>query len=174
MFKKQNLSNIVRYFFIVALAYLSFVILDEREPYILHSINLIFHEAGHTICMFFGEFIYFLGGTLGQLAIPAVCGISFWKQRNLFATAIMSWWFGQNLIDISIYISDARTQILPLLGGEHDWTYLLGRLNLLQYDIFIGDIVRALGILIMFGALVGACVVIKQHKHEQKFNNPIL
>ena len=171
MFKKQNFSDIVHYLFIASLAYLSFVILDEREPYVLHSINLIFHEAGHVICMFFGKFIYFLGGILGQLAIPAVCGIAFWKQRNFFATAIMSWWFGQNLIDISIYISDARAQALPLLGGEHDWIYLLGELNLLKYDIFIGGLIYVLGICVMFGALVSACVVVKQRRCGQKIND---
>ena len=114
---------------------------------------------------------YFLGGTLGQLAIPFVCGIAFWKQRNLFAAAIMSWWFGQNLIDISIYISDARTQVLPLLGGEHDWAYLLGELNLLKYDTFIGGLIYVLGIFVMFGALVGACVMVKQRKCGQKLND---
>ena len=171
MFKKQNLADIIRYLFIASLAYLSFVILDEREPYVLHSINLIFHEAGHVICMFFGKFIYFLGGTLGQLAIPVICGLSFWRQRNFFATVIMSWWFGQNLINISIYISDARMQALPLLGGEHDWAYLLGELNLLKYDTFIGGLIYVLGIFVMFGSLAVALFVVKQRKCGQKFND---
>ena len=136
----------------------------------LHSINLIFHEAGHMILMFFGNFIYVLGGTIGQLAIPALCGVHFLRRRNLFGTAIMLWWFGQNLIDISIYVSDARARVLPLLGGGdgHDWAYLLDRLNVLKYDILIGNIIYVFGIFIMTTALVGACVVVYKHKLRTK------
>ena len=32
--------------------------------------NLLFHEAGHLILRPFGDWLQFLGGTLGQLAFP--------------------------------------------------------------------------------------------------------
>ena len=85
-------------------------------------------------------------------------------QRNFFASTVMLWWFGQNLIDISIYLSDARARVLPLLGGGdgHDWAYLLGELNLLRYDTLIGGLIYVLGVFVMFGALALSLFVIKK------------
>ncbi|PYM31744.1 MAG: zinc ribbon domain-containing protein, partial [Candidatus Rokuibacteriota bacterium] len=39
----------------------------------LHGVNLIFHEAGHVIFGFLGEFIAVAGGSLNQVLIPAIC-----------------------------------------------------------------------------------------------------
>jgi hypothetical protein len=33
-------------------------------------------------------------------------------------------------------------------GGEHDWNYLLGELDLLNQDQLVGDVVRAAGALL--------------------------
>ena len=40
---------------------------------ILDGANLIFHEAGHILFLFFGESLQALGGSLIQVAIPALC-----------------------------------------------------------------------------------------------------
>ena len=162
--KGISFEDIARYIFVAGLIYLTFEILGGREPYVLHSVNLIFHEAGHMIFMFFGDFITALGGTLMQLIVPIMFLIYFFVQRNFFASTVMLWWFGQNLIDISIYLSDARARVLPLLGGGdgHDWAYLLGELNLLKHDLFIGGLIYTLGVFIMFGALALSLFVIKK------------
>jgi hypothetical protein len=55
----------------------------------------------------------------------------------------------QNLWNISRYVQDAQAQELPLVGGgEHDWAYLLERVNLLEQDQLIGQLVRVAGILV--------------------------
>ena len=36
----------------------------------IHGIDLIFHEAGHVIFGFFGQFLAVLGGSLMQVLIP--------------------------------------------------------------------------------------------------------
>ena len=55
----------------------------DRSPVFLHNINLIFHEAGHIIFMFFGEFIMVLGGSLNQVLIPLICTLHFYfKEKN--------------------------------------------------------------------------------------------
>ena len=52
----------------------------------------------------------------------------------------------QNLWNVSVYVRDARSQDLPLVGGgEHDWAYLLGETGLLAHDQAIGRAVHALG-----------------------------
>jgi len=53
-------------------------------------------------------------------------------------------WLAQNMMNISVYVSDARDRKLPLLGGNkvyHDWTYLLNEMNLILYDKLIGSII---------------------------------
>ena len=40
----------------------------------LDFVNLAFHEAGHLFLAPFGETLHYLGGTLGQLAVPFVLG----------------------------------------------------------------------------------------------------
>ena len=38
----------------------------------IHGPLLVFHEAGHVIFRLFGEWVTVLGGTLGQLLVPAI------------------------------------------------------------------------------------------------------
>lgn len=121
----------------------------------LHGIDLIFHEAGHVVFGFFGDFIQFLGGSLLQLLVPAGLTLYFFIKRQLFSSAVTMFWTAQNLMDISVYIKDARAMLLPLIGGgEHDWSYLLSSLNLLAYDQVIGKFVFVFGCLVFLVSMV--------------------
>jgi len=99
----------------------------------LDFVNLAFHEAGHLLFRPFGMTIHYLGGTLGQLLVPALLvGYFLVKEEKPFAAALCLWWFGQNFINISIYMADARDLALPLVGGgDHDWNELFFRFGLL-------------------------------------------
>jgi len=46
--------------------------LDPTIYRFLDRVDLVFHEAGHVIFGFFGEFIGLLGGSLMQVLIPAI------------------------------------------------------------------------------------------------------
>jgi len=46
----------------------------------IHNINLVFHEAGHIVFRLFGQFISSLGGSLGQLIMPAICFYTFLRN----------------------------------------------------------------------------------------------
>lgn len=130
----------------------------------LHLINLPFHEAGHLIFSPFGRFIASVGGTLGQLLVPLACGVTFLlKNRDNFAAAVSLWWLGENFLDIAPYINDARAGTLPLLGGNtgqtapygfHDWQFILGELDLLEYDHTLAGLAGIMGSSIMLLSLV--------------------
>jgi len=108
----------------------------RKENYFsfLDFINLAFHEAGHLFLGFFGRFIMMLGGTIFQLLIPVVCAIHLWRRESRLGTQLCVFWFGENLLNISIYAGDAINQALPLVGGgEHDWTYLLTVTHLIAH-----------------------------------------
>jgi hypothetical protein len=125
----------------------------------IHGPNLIFHEAGHVLFMPFGNFMMILGGSLFQCLLPAILATIFYtRENNTFGAVFCLWWFGQNLTDVALYISDASARSLPLIGGmseeAHDWGNLLTLMNLLEYDTLIGNIVHSLGMLIMLTSLI--------------------
>lgn len=118
--------------------------------------NLIFHEAGHIIFLFFGDFMHVLGGSLNQLLVPLITLIAFIRQKENLSASFALFWLGESASNLSYYISDARTQALPLLGGDpagHDWTWLLSHMNLLNADTTIGGVVHIISILIMLSGL---------------------
>ena len=103
----------------------------------LDLVNLAFHEAGHLFLAPFGTTAHFLGGTLGQLAVPLLLGWYFLVVRPTrpLGAAFCAWWLGENLVDISVYMADARDLALPLVGGgDHDWNELFYRFGLLGED----------------------------------------
>jgi len=66
-------------------------------------------------------------------------------------------WFGENFLNISKYIADARSMVLPLVGGGiHDWNFLMGKWHILKYDHTVARVVFVLGVIIMIGSLAWA------------------
>ena len=125
----------------------------------LDSIDLAIHETGHLVFAPFGEVIQFAGGTLFQLIVPAVFLVYFARRADRHAATVALWWIAQNLWNISVYVRDARTQELPLVGGgEHDWAYMLGRLGLMQRDQAIGHDVWLIGT-VLYLVAIGAGLV---------------
>ena len=124
--------------------------------FILDHLNLLFHEGGHGVFSFFGTFIYTLGGTLMQILIPSLFIFYFYTNNQRVGIQISLIYLAENLMNISVYVSDARTQRLPLIGKGtyHDWTYLLSSINLLKYDQFIGSIFYFSAILIILLSLL--------------------
>ncbi len=131
----------------------------------MHLVNLPFHEAGHIIFSPLGRFIQMLGGTLGQLLMPAVCLVVLLiRTRDAFGAAVAQWWLAESFMDIAPYINDAQALDLILLGGVtgkevedyHDWEYILRTLGLLRMDHALACLAHGLGIVLMSAALLWA------------------
>ncbi len=130
-------------------------ILWPESGRLLDAVDLAIHETGHLIFAPFGEFLGFLGGTLFQLALPVTFVVYFWRRSDRHAATVALWWVAQNCWNVSVYVRDARTQALPLVGGgEHDWAYLLGRLGWLRYDHALALDFRLLGAAIYVYAIL--------------------
>jgi hypothetical protein len=150
----------VKFSFSVLLAcYAGACMRSVEEGSFLTRVNLIPHEAGHLLFGYFGLFMLVIGGTLGQLLVPGALACYFAARREFFSSSVVLFWFGQNFLDISVYVKDAAAMELPLVsigGGDsiHDWNWLLLKFNLLAYDQTIGNGVRGLGSLAMTAAVI--------------------
>jgi hypothetical protein len=115
-----------------------------------------------------------LGGSLLQVLVPVICGVAFLTTSwNPFAAAVMGWWTGENLMDVAIYINDARALQLTLIGGQtgaevegHDWEHILLLTNSLHLDHRLANIAQFLGGALMIACLVWGLVVTLQTKDE--------
>lgn len=127
-------------------------------PWLLfHSLDLIIHEAGHAIFSPFGETLMVAGGSILQVALPALVAWSAltWGSRAGFQMG--AFWTGQSLVDVSVYAADAQARALPLLGGMsesyHDWWRLLGAAGLLDHAELVGALFVASGVVVWAVAL---------------------
>jgi hypothetical protein len=118
----------------------------------LDWINLAFHEAGHLFLAPFGRMPHLLGGTLLQLTVPALLAGYFLYQASPFSASACLWWLGENLVNVSVYMADARELQLELVGGgEHDWNEIFYRAGLLGQESVarVSALTHHLGVVVM-------------------------
>ncbi len=144
----------------LAIAIAAYFFLRELTPQqwsFFDGVDLIIHEAGHAIFLAFGGFIHVLGGTLLQILAPLSFVFYFIQTRQFYSGALTLFWFGQSVVNVSVYIGDAIAMQLPLLGGEasiHDWNYLLSSLGLLEHAVVIAKFVYVIGFASLILALL--------------------
>lgn len=127
------------------------------EYHFVDGANLLFHEAGHVFFGLLGETIGFLGGTLGQFVFPSAAILRFLIEGKRFEAAVCGIWFGENWMYVGIYMADARSMSMPIVGGGiHDWNWLFARWGLLDRCEAIGQIAHVLGSLIVVASLAAA------------------
>lgn len=141
----------------------------------LDNVNLLTHEAGHFIFMFFGNrFLEIAGGTLVQIFMPAAFILYFYFTDQKFSGNLTMFWLGQNFLSIAVYAGDAVQRALPLLGSDsdgHDWGNMLAFLGLLSYTDFIAATIHAIGIFFIFAAIVCGLSVSRKEAKKVNFSN---
>ena len=78
-----------------------------------------------------------------------------WYRRDSLAMVACLAWGATNFQDASVYIADAPYQRLELIGGEHDWAFVLGHegLDRMHQAAQIASTVRGIGVLILIVAI---------------------
>ena len=122
--------------------------------FVMDTINLFIHEAGHFFMKPFGRFVYVLGGSLVQVLLPLALLVVTWRQDVRQAPPV-AFWVGESMINVSVYIADAPFRKLKLIasGLIHDWNWLLS--GSLEAAEPLSIIVYGLGFLLCVAALVG-------------------
>lgn len=137
-----------------ALAMMFFAFILGRDVPLLGLVDLGFHELGHLITAPFGRTFSFLMGSGTQILVPAGLAAYFAiMRRDQLASALMLVWMGTSMQDVSVYVADAPYQRLQLIGGEHDWAYLLTKWRVLGRAEDLGGMVWTLGLLAAVGGL---------------------
>jgi hypothetical protein len=143
------------FFALIATAYFFYYASTPADWHFIDNVNLLIHEAGHWIFWPFGTFMHILGGSLFQTIFPMLYVGYFYIRRDFYSASMLIFWVGQNLVNVSVYASDAVVMRLPLLGGDtsgHDWHALLSMLNLLPYTNAIGSSIYFLGVAVILAA----------------------
>ena len=136
-----------------------FAFVHGRRVPLLWFVDLGFHELGHMIMYILpiNQVLTAAMGSISQCAIPAGIAAYFWfgRRDKLGASACLAW-AATNFQDASVYIADAPYQRLPLIGGEHDWAFILGpeHFNRLQDAHAIATVVRDAGLVLLCVAIV--------------------
>jgi hypothetical protein len=108
-----------------AIVVVSFIM--HRPVPVLDLFDLGIHELGHLLAAPLPRLAMFLAGSVAQVAFPlAMAGYFAFGRHDRAAAGFCLAWAGTSARDVSIYAGDAVTRSLPLIGGEHDWAYILG------------------------------------------------
>lgn len=136
----------------------------SRLP-LLGDIDVAVHEFGHMFFRpfgwaFLGETMVIAGGALWQIALPLVFAGYFAfnrKHRDFHGATIALWWSAINMVDVSVYMADARARVLTLISGltgqeddGHDFFQLFSRYGMLGKDTLYAGRLRALAASLMF------------------------
>ena len=144
----SHVRPILGFLFVGLLLWIAFV-RGSLVP-LLSNVNLGFHELGHLLFAPFGTTLAVLMGSGLQVLVPLGLGVYFWMRSDWVAAGLMAGWTATSLQSVSVYIADAPYQRLPLIGGEHDWAFLLGprHWDIMSSSSAIADVVSALGLLV--------------------------
>jgi hypothetical protein len=137
-----------------------FTFVREARVPLLSLVDLGFHELGHLVMYVFpiNQVLTAAMGSIMQVAVPIGLAVYFgWRRRDRLAMAVCLAWAATNFRDASVYIADAPYEQLELIGGEHDWAYVLGpeAFDRLDQAASIARTVHATGV-VMF---IVACAI---------------
>ena len=140
---------------------------DPESSTMFSGITLAFHEMGHLLFSFMGNFICTLMGSGTQVLIPIIVMVLFYKQQgDFFGVAVGGFWLSFSLFELARYVGDARAMVLPLVGfssdPEHDWHYLLSTMHMLQFDTTFAFLIRVVALAVGVASLTFAVWLLKE------------
>jgi hypothetical protein len=97
-----------------------------RVP-LLGLVDLGFHELGHLVTHPLPDIVTAVMGSVTQVLVPVGLALYFLLvTHDLVGAGVCSAWAATSAVDVSYYIADAPYERLPLIGGLHDWAFVLG------------------------------------------------
>ena len=116
---------------------------------LLSLVDLGFHELGHMLTYWLPDVVTAMMGSINQVLVPVGIAVYFLCfRRDWLAGGVCLAWAGTSAQSASVYIADAPYQRLQLIGGMHDWAFVLGpqHFNMLDRAGFIAACVKGFGL----------------------------
>jgi hypothetical protein len=137
------------------------------------AITLVVHEAGHLLFAPFGRTLMLLGGSITQLAVPALVGVYLLvRQKDWFGLVVGLAWHSFSSFELATYVADANKGNLALVGfGDnvvHDWDALLTQWHLLNHCETFAAMIRMWAAAIGLAALaLGGSLLWTMHRQRR-------
>jgi hypothetical protein len=147
--------------------------------FVLDTVTLFIHEAGHTIFSIIGwDFLTIFGGTLLQLVIPFFILVSTKKNNQNKLAQCSYFWLGYSWMDSAAYCADAMYRDLPLIGdlpkSSHDFYNLLTMTGILEYYKLIAWIFYLMGVLNLILGIIYPFLVKDSNSNKNNFIDPFI
>jgi hypothetical protein len=157
----------------LAIGFYPFVF-EKRVP-LLGLADLGFHELGHLLTYSLPDPATAMAGSAMQVLVPLTLAAYFLLRahRDLLATGLCLAWAGSAAADVAVYVADAPYEALPLIGGHHDWAFILGRLGALDAAGGIAAWIRGAGGLLVLAGLA-ACLAGGLVRHRKDEAVPVI
>lgn len=101
---------------------------------LLSLVDLGFHELGHLVTYPLPwELVTAAMGSVAQVAVPL--GLSAYfpgHRKERVSAAVCLAWAATSAWTVHAYIADAPHERLALLGGDHDWAFILHELDQME------------------------------------------
>jgi hypothetical protein len=136
---------------VVLVGFLVTMVADVRVP-LLAYVDLGFHELGHLLTYPLPDLLTAMAGSFLQVAVPFGLAVYFLLRGDEAASALCLGWAATSAYDAARYIADAPYERLELIGGDHDWAFVLFELNLTDRAGTFATIVRVLAWLMILTA----------------------
>jgi len=127
----------------------------DRIP-VLTYVNLGIHEFGHFVTYAFSDLFTALMGSVAQVGAPLALSAYFLVRRgDWLASALCLAWAATSALEVAVYVADAPYEELQLIGGQHDWAFILGPdgFDAIGKAASVADSIRDAALLTMVGAV---------------------
>lgn len=101
----------------------------DTHPVLLGWANLGFHELGHLVGYITSppEWIVASMGCAFEIGVPLGAAAFLWfLRRDRWGAGACLAWAATAFRSAAVYVADAPYERLQLIGGEHDWAFVLG------------------------------------------------
>jgi hypothetical protein len=127
--------------------------------FVIDTINLFIHEAGHLFFKPFGMWLHIIAGSLFQVLVPCALVVVTYREKP-HQLLLPGFWLGESMVNVSAYIQDAPYMKLRLIarGLVHDWNYLIGgnetTASVLGWSVYGAGLGLILGAAVWEGILI--------------------
>ena len=125
-----------------------------RPVPLLGLVDLGFHELGHFLTYVLPwELVTAAMGSVAQIAVPLGCAAYFLVARSeRLAAAVCLAWTATSAWGVHRYVADAPYERLPLIGGDHDWAFILHEADRMSWSSPLARLVWLFGVACLVGA----------------------